>query len=481
MPEPLPGAADSPAPPGAPRRFSTLVTVVCSIVVVIYIGLLGRPLVEPQVSPLAELDRPADSLERLVTRELDLRAAMRGSLRWEWRLYRAMSGDEDPLAEAAGWYAELLEVTEPPASAELYRIVLLAESGRLAKAREDVAGWGAQGGTSERMAGWVAAAYLGQRTDPAEGRTLIAEINDELPENWFSDTLTKRIAGRIGDAGARARADEAIHERGRVLLRRARALMAASAALVLLGVPAGAFVLARRRRIRVADAPLPPVWSGREGCALFVRALGAPQAIALVAFVVLRRETGLGTAIGMAADLPLFAWVIHYLRTRGSTLPAAFGLRPRPGGWGPLAAATLVLVAVALASDTLIELAASYVRLKTHWTDGFTEELLWSGRRRVLLEAVGASVWAPIVEEITFRGLLYGTLRTHLGVGSSALVSALIFTLPHGYALTGSASVLVSGLLWALAYERTRSLLPGMFAHAANNVLSTLWTVAMLR
>jgi membrane protease YdiL (CAAX protease family) len=132
-------------------------------------------------------------------------------------------------------------------------------------------------------------------------------------------------------------------------------------------------------------------------------------------------------------------------------------------------------------SDALIELASRIVDLTSHWTDGFTEELLWSSRRRVALEAFHASVWAPIVEEITFRGLLYATLRLRLNVPEAAVLSAVIFTLPHGYAVAGSASVLVSGLLWAIAYERTRSLLPGLLAHAANNLLSTLWTVSLLR
>jgi membrane protease YdiL (CAAX protease family) len=68
-----------------------------------------------------------------------------------------------------------------------------------------------------------------------------------------------------------------------------------------------------------------------------------------------------------------------------------------------------------------------------------------------------------------------------MGVAEAALLSAAIFTLPHGYSIAGSASVLVSGLLWAVAYERTRSLLPGLFAHAVNNLLSTLWTVGLLR
>ena len=240
-------------------------------------------------------------------------------------------------------------------------------------------------------------------------------------------------------------------------------------------------MLRRRGSTEVARAPLPPPWSGADGYALFVRGLGVPQAIALLGFVVLRHETGFGTVLGMAADLPLFLWVIHYLRTQDTSMPATFGLVPRKNGWAPLAGATLVLIAVALLSDTLIELASRVINIKTHWTDGFTEELLWAGRRRVVLEALDATVWAPIVEEITFRGLLYATLRTRLAVGESALLSAAIFTLPHGYAVAGSASVFVSGVLWAVAYERTRSLLPGLLAHAANNLLSTLWAVGLLR
>jgi CAAX protease family protein len=45
----------------------------------------------------------------------------------------------------------------------------------------------------------------------------------------------------------------------------------------------------------------------------------------------------------------------------------------------------------------------------------------------------------------------------------------------------GFASVFVSGVLWALAYERTRSLLPGMLAHAAGNVQATAIVLAILR
>ena len=476
MSEPSPASEWAP-PPHKP--FSTLVTVVCSIVAVLYIGLLGRPLIEPRVSPLAELEHPAESLERLVTRELDLRAAMRGGPRWEWRLYRALSGDEDPLTAARDWYAELVEQTDSPL-AELQRAIILAEAGRTARARAAIAELGAGPGPRERMAAWATAAYVAPRPAADAGRALIAEI-DNLPATWFTDTLIRRIATRIGDAEARAQAEAAILTRGRALLLRARGLMAVSLALLAAGGLALAWMLARRGSVSIANVPLPPLWSFADGYALFVRGLGAPQAIALVAFIALRRETGFGTVLGMAADLPLFWWVIRYLHRRDTSMRATFGLVPRRDGWAPLLGATLALIAVALVSDTLIDVVSRLLHLKTHWTDGFTEELLWAGRRRVILAAIDVTAWAPVVEEILFRGLLYATLRTRIGVAESALLSAVIFTLPHGYSIAGSASVLVSGLLWAVAYERTRSLLPGLFAHAVNNLLSTLWTVGLLR
>jgi len=481
MSEPAPAAAPSPISPPLPRKpFSILVTVVFSIVAVAYVGMLGRPLVESRVSPLSELERPADSLDRLVTRELDLRAAMRGGLGWEWRLYRALSGDDDPVEEAGGWYDELLETIDSP-RAELHRAILLAESGRADDAGEALARWAAAGAAGARLAGWMTAAYRDPPPAPPAGRARIAEIDEELPATWFSDTLTTRIAGRIGDARAQASAEGAILARGRDVLFRARILMAASAALLAAGLTAAGWLLRRRAPARIADAPLPPLWSGVEGYALFARGLGAPQAIALVLFLVLRRETGFGTALGMAADLPLFWWVARYLRGQDSSMGAAFGLGPRRDGWAPLAGVALALVAAGIAADPLIDVVGGFLDVKSHWTDGLTEELLWAPRRQVMLEALNATVWAPIVEELTFRGLLYGTLRTRLGVGASAALSAVVFTLPHGYAATGSASVLVSGVLWALAYERTRSLWPCLLAHGANNLLATLWTLALLR
>lgn len=480
MTEPAPAGVAQDAPPPAPRpRFSILVTGVCSIVVAVYVGLPLGPLLR-ESSPLANLDRPEQSLQRLVTRELDLDEAMRHGPPWQWRLYRLLNAGENPLREARTWYEELADTIDSSA-ADLRRTTLLAESGEVDRVRDAVARWQERGDAAAQMAGWVSAAYLGPPPTAAAGRALIGEIRDGLEPDWFADTLAGRIAERIGDTSVRSQAVSAIVVRGTVLLRRVRLLWALVTVLLLAGAVALARILARPSPARVADAPLPPEWSTADGYALFVRALGGPQAIVLMAFFLFRRASPFDSALAMAADLPVFWWVARYLRARDGSMRAAFGLVPRRDGWPRLFGVTLVLIALALVGDAVIDTSGALLGFRTHWADGFSEDLLWDPRWAFVMNAFNATVWAPVIEELTFRGLLYATLRTRLGVWPSALLSAAIFALPHGYAAAGSLSVVVSGVLWALAYERTRSLLPGLLAHCANNVMSTLWVVALLR
>lgn len=481
MTEPEPDGPVPEAAPPAPRpHLSRLLTVACSVIVAIYIGLpLGR-LVHSSTSPLAQLERPVDSLERVATRELDLREAMRRGLPWEWRLYRALSGGDDPVRQAREWYEELAATVDSD-SVEVNLTILLAESGELDRAETQLSRWKARGEAGERMMGWVSAAYLDPPPEPDTARDIIGEIRDERDPDWFADTLVARIATRVGDAGEQRQAEAAIVARGQILRWRLRAIMILVAALVVGGAVALAWLLSRRRRGRVADATLPPGWGFADGYALFVRALGAPQAIMLVLLLVLARGSALDNLLVVVADLPIFLWLRSYLRPRETSMTTAFGLRPRRGGWPALAAVTLAVIALALVSDAAIEAVGGWIGLRSHWADGLSEDILWDSRGAVFLDTMNATAWAPLVEEITFRGLLYATLRARFAVWPSALMSAAFFALPHGYAAAGSVSVLVSGILWALAYERTGSLLPALAAHSANNVMSTLWIVGLLR
>lgn len=481
MTEPEPeGAVPEAAPPARRPRFSRLLTIACSVVVAIYIGLPFGRLVHNSTSPLAQLEHPEATLERVATRELDLREAMRRGLVWEWRLYRALSGGDDPVRQASEWYEELADTVDSD-SVELNRTILQAESGEVDRAEAEMGRWKARDEAGEQMMGWVSAAYFDPPPEPDAARAIIAEIHDEREPDWFADTLVARIATRVGDATEARQAEAAIVARGQMLRFRLRALMILVAALVVGGAIALAWLLARRRRGRMADAPLPPGWGFADGYALFVRALGAPQAIMLVLLLLLARGSVFDNALVVAADLPIFLWLRSYLRPREASMTTTFGLRPRRGAWPQVAAVTLAVIALALVSDALIDAVGKWIGLRSHWADGLSEDVLWDSRGAFLIDTANATLWAPLVEEFTFRGLLYATLRSRFAVWPSALMSAAIFALPHGYAAAGSVSVLVSGILWALAYERTGSLLPALFAHSGNNIMSTLWVVGLLR
>jgi membrane protease YdiL (CAAX protease family) len=82
---------------------------------------------------------------------------------------------------------------------------------------------------------------------------------------------------------------------------------------------------------------------------------------------------------------------------------------------------------------------------------------------------------APISEELCFRGMLFGGLREKLPRIGAALLSGLVFGGLH--ALTGVTAVpplIVFGVLLALLYEKTGSILPGIILHMLNNAVALL-------
>lgn len=83
------------------------------------------------------------------------------------------------------------------------------------------------------------------------------------------------------------------------------------------------------------------------------------------------------------------------------------------------------------------------------------------------------TVIVPIGEEVFFRGFVYGGLRQRWGVVAAAVTSALFFAAVHMQVVHGL-PIFVLGVLLAVLYERTRSLVPSMVAHGINNTIAVL-------
>jgi membrane protease YdiL (CAAX protease family) len=433
---------------------------------------------------LDTLERPEESLERMVAREMDLRAAAATVPAWERPLLRlALGSDAEARDDAIGWYDELVQEESSPV-AELHRIVLLAESGQDEAVQAALDAWTPTHAEVAQFAAVARAAYDSAPPPPATLGAALDTVRRELPAGWFADRLVTRLGARLGDPAVASAVEAATLARGSRLLWRIRAILGVETLLIGLG-GLTILILLRPpglRAARVGAAPIPPLWPFRDGVGLFARgAVGLVSVAFLWALLPDRASSSLLIALLSAA--PLLGYVLWYCRRAGTTVTDTFGLRVSRahGGLARLGGVTLALIAVSTVGDFLLDLAGSRLGYGSHWTDGFQETLVWGRPGEVAVDVLDGCVLAPVLEELLFRGLLYGTLRLRVGPGAATLVSAGVFALAHGYGAVGFASVLMSGVLWAVAYERTRSLLPGILAHAANNVQATAIVLATLR
>lgn len=91
------------------------------------------------------------------------------------------------------------------------------------------------------------------------------------------------------------------------------------------------------------------------------------------------------------------------------------------------------------------------------------------GSWMIVLLFLLASLWAPLVEESIFRGALYGHLRRGWHWLPAGLVTALGFSLMHGYPMLMLGGVMALGFGFALLREWRGSLIAPMTAHCLHN------------
>lgn len=90
---------------------------------------------------------------------------------------------------------------------------------------------------------------------------------------------------------------------------------------------------------------------------------------------------------------------------------------------------------------------------------------------QILLIAIAA----PISEETFFRGMIFGGLRSRMARLPAALISGVVFGGLHAFnGIEVVPPLIVFGVILALLYEKTGSIVPGIMLHMLNNSLALI-------
>ena len=90
-----------------------------------------------------------------------------------------------------------------------------------------------------------------------------------------------------------------------------------------------------------------------------------------------------------------------------------------------------------------------------------------SAPRQIFMFFLVGGVIGPVSEEIFFRGIIFGFFR-RWGVYAAILISTALFVMPHGRHLP--LTQIVGGIVFALAYEKEKSLLVPVTIHCLGNL-----------
>ena len=172
-----------------------------------------------------------------------------------------------------------------------------------------------------------------------------------------------------------------------------------------------------------------------------------------------RYDTAISGVIFYAITLALVLWIARGL-SRGE-----IGLR-RPRSWARALGFALVVLIVLLAVEIALEAILHATR------EQGLEPKHWDPSKAVpfALNAVVVAVIAPVVEELTFRGVGF-SLLARFGTVVAVAGTSVAFAADHGL-VEGFPALFVFGVAVALVRVRTGSIYPGMLMHACFNGLA---------
>ena len=138
-------------------------------------------------------------------------------------------------------------------------------------------------------------------------------------------------------------------------------------------------------------------------------------------------------------------------------------------------AAVPVLVAALFIVVALINL-TKYVPEKQAVVELFMKE---DNAPFLIYTGIFAAFAGPIVEELFFRGFMYGAFKKSIGIFWAAILTSTLFAALHTH-IVGFLPILILGMLLAYLYEKTGTLVSSITVHTIHN-LSMVFFVFLLK
>jgi membrane protease YdiL (CAAX protease family) len=236
--------------------------------------------------------------------------------------------------------------------------------------------------------------------------------------------------------------------------------------LITLAGPIGLVILLVRRKRAPVGPPATPSW----GLAEAVEALVLWVLLAALASSALMRFSLSGNTVTSAATvLPSLiagcgavAWV--WLASPGARFGWDLRAPLQSIGWG-LAAAGILAPTVALIEQFL---QSTWRPIEHPLVPVLASSPGWATKAALI---AAACVVVPVLEETLFRGVLYRALRISWPPIGAALASGLVFAVGH-MSFVGLLPYLLTGVVLAGLYEKTRTLLAPAVCHGAFNAFN---------
>lgn len=199
------------------------------------------------------------------------------------------------------------------------------------------------------------------------------------------------------------------------------------------------------------------------------RVLGERPSL-VVDFLVLGVLSTIGALLGM--------W-LHVVRPLGQGWSIIGWCRPQHSMWHVLWQAPLIMITAATTQVLLMALLGRGEAPTSGNNQAIGDIISSVNAAQLVAVIVVAAVIVPIWEELAFRGLIYGSLRTRLRLVPAIISGGLIFGLAHANPLT-LGYLTVAGMGFCLLTEWYKSSIPTMVCHGFNNGCACLVLVMTL-